>query len=49
MGADEVATGILPALRDVLDADPLLALLWLLSALALAFVLVFGWERLFRR
>lgn len=43
------ASIILGALRDAFPVNPWLATLWLLSALTLAALLVYGWQRLLRR
>ena len=45
-----MAAAMTRALTEVLGAaNPVMVLLWLTAALALAFLLVFGWQRLFRR
>jgi len=40
------ASIVLQALRDAFPVDPWLAALWLLSALGLAALLVYVWQRL---
>jgi len=40
---------VLTALRDVVQVNPWLAALWLLSAIVLAGLIVYAWERLLRR
>ena len=40
---------VLQGLKDAFPINPWLAGLWLLSALALAALLVYGWQRLVRR
>lgn len=50
MNADEQVAIVLTALRDVLGpVNPWLATLWLASTIALACLLVYGWQRLLRR
>jgi hypothetical protein len=50
MSASEQTALILTALRDALGAvNPWLAALWLATTIALAIVLVYGWQRLARR
>jgi hypothetical protein len=39
-------TDLLLALRDVLQVNPWLAALWLVSAFVLASLIVYGWRRL---
>jgi hypothetical protein len=40
---------VLGALRDAFPVNPWLAALWFFSALALAALVVYGWDRLVRR
>jgi hypothetical protein len=50
MSAGEQVAIVATALRDVLGpVNPWHAALWLATTLALAFVLVYGWQRLLRR
>jgi hypothetical protein len=49
MSVTPAASIVLGALRNAFPIDPWLAALWLLSALALAALLVYGWQRLLQR
>jgi hypothetical protein len=49
MSAMTAASIVWGALRDAFPVNPWLAALWLLSALALAALLVYGWRRLVGR
>jgi hypothetical protein len=49
MSATTAASIVLQGLKDAFPVNPWLAALWFLSALALAALLVYGWQRLVQR
>ena len=49
MSATTAASIVLQGLKDAFPVNPWLAALWFFSALALAALLVYGWQRLVQR